>query len=48
MAKIRTNRKIIGSPGLVVTGGDSCTNGGELKSQHGLLDGYFFTLMQGY
>ena len=31
-----------GSPGLVVMGGDSCFKGCEYKSQHLILDGYFF------
>ena len=34
-----------GIPGLVVVGGDSCTEGRRFKSQHGILDGHFFTLV---
>ena len=30
-----------GSPGLVVTGGDSCSVGRGLKSLHYILDGHF-------
>ena len=30
-----------GSPGLAVTGGDSCPEGHGFKSQHCILDGYF-------
>ena len=30
-----------GSPGLVVMGGDSCTEGRGFQSQHLLLDGHF-------
>ena len=31
------------SPGLVVMGGDSCSEGCGFKSQHRILDGHFFT-----
>ena len=34
-----------GSPGLVVMGGDSCSKGRGFESQHRILDGYFFTLI---
>ena len=34
-----------GSPGLVVTGGDSCSKGYEFKSWHSILDGHFFTVI---
>ena len=30
-----------GSPGLVIMGGDSCSEGGEFESQHRILDGHF-------
>ena len=30
------------SPGLVDMGGDSCSKGRGFKSQHRILDGYFF------
>ena len=30
-----------GIPGLVVVGGDSCSNGRGFKSQHRILDKYF-------
>ena len=30
-----------GSPGLVVMGGDSCSEGHGFESQHHILDGYF-------
>ena len=30
-----------GSPGLVVTGGDSCSEGHGFESQHHILDGHF-------
>ena len=29
--------------GLVVIGGDSCSEGREFKSRHRILDGHFFT-----
>ena len=32
-------------PGLVVMGGDSCSNGRGFKSHHFKLDGYFFTFI---
>ena len=32
-----------GSPGLVVMGGDSCSEGCGFESQHQILDGHFFT-----
>ena len=32
-----------GSPGLVVMGGESCSEGRGFKSQNCLLDGHFFT-----
>ena len=35
----------IGSPGLVVMGGDSCTEGRGFESQCCILDGHFFTLI---
>ena len=38
-----TQAKIYGSPGLVVMGGDSCSEGCGFKSQHRMLDGHFFT-----
>ena len=31
------------SPGLMVMGGDSCSDGRGFKSQHRILDGHFFT-----
>ena len=31
------------SPALVVMGGESCSEGRGLKSQHHILDGHFFT-----
>ena len=34
-----------GSPGLVVTGGDSCAQEHEFKSWHHILDGHFFTFI---
>ena len=34
-----------GSPGLVVMGRDSCSEGCGFKSRHRLLDGHFFTLI---
>ena len=36
-----------GSPGLVVTGGDSCSKGGGFESRHHILDGHdiFFILI---
>ena len=34
-----------GSPGLVVMGGDSCSEGHEFKSQHCILDGLFSHLL---
>ena len=34
-----------GSPGLVVMGGDSCTEGCGFESQHCILAGHFFTLI---
>ena len=30
-----------GSPGLVVMGGDSCSEGREFQSKHHILDGHF-------
>ena len=30
-----------GNPGLVVMGGDSCSEGRGFKSQHRILDGHF-------
>ena len=30
-----------GSPGLLVMGGDSCSKGRELESQHHILEGHF-------
>ena len=30
-----------GNPGLVVIGGDSCSEGGGCKSRHRILNGYF-------
>ena len=30
-------------PGLVVMEGSSCSEGGEFKFQHHILDGHFFT-----
>ena len=33
------------SPGLVVMGGDSCSEDYEFKSQHSILDGHFFTFI---
>ena len=33
-----------GSPGLVVMGGDSCSEGHEFKSQHHILDGHLFVV----
>ena len=30
-----------GSPGLVVMGGDSCSEGGGFESRHHILDGHF-------
>ena len=32
-------------PGLVVMGGDSCSEGRGFKSQHRILDGHFFTFI---
>ena len=34
-----------GSPGLVAMGDDTCSRGCGFKSQHQVLDGYFFTLI---
>ena len=34
--------KVGGSPGLVVMGGDSCSEGCGFESQHRILDGHFF------
>ena len=34
-----------GSPGLVVLGGDSRSEGRGLESQRQILDGHFFTLI---
>ena len=34
-----------GSPGLVVKGVDSCSEGREFESRHRILDGHFFTLI---
>ena len=34
-----------GSPGLVVMGGYSCSEGHGFKSQHHILDGHFFTVI---
>ena len=31
-----------GNPGLVVMGGDSCSEGRGFESQHLILDGHFF------
>ena len=31
-----------GSPGLLVMGGDSCSEGCEFESKHRVLDGHFF------
>ena len=39
----KTKRSRGGSPGLVVMGGDSCSNGCEFESWHHILDGHFFT-----
>ena len=36
-----TNLKGCGSPGLVVMGGDSCSNGRGFESQQCILDGHF-------
>ena len=36
-----TQAKIYGSPGLVVMGGDSCSEGCGFESWHYLLDAYF-------
>ena len=33
------------SPGLVVMGGDSCSEGCGFKSEHHIMDGHFFTLI---
>ena len=33
------------SPGLVVIGGDSCSNGRESESRHRILDGHFSHLL---
>ena len=33
------------SPGLVVIGGDTCSEGREFESQDHLLHGHFFTLI---
>ena len=30
-----------GSPGLLVLGGDSCSEGREFKSKHRIMDGHF-------
>ena len=37
--------KCIRCSGLVVMGGDSCSNSREFESRHHLLDGYFFTYL---
>ena len=37
--------KMGGIPGLVVMGGDSCSEVRGFKSQHHILDGHFFTLI---
>ena len=34
-----------GSPGLVVMGGDSCSEGNGFKSQYCILDGHFITFI---
>ena len=34
-----------GSPGLVVNGGDSKSEGCEFESQHQILDGHFITFI---
>ena len=34
-----------GSPGLMVMGGDSCSEGCGFKSQHYILDGHFSTFI---
>ena len=34
-----------GRTGLVVMGGDLCSKGREFESQHGILDGNFFTFI---
>ena len=34
-----------GSPGSVVRGGETCSEGFGFQSQHRILDGYFFTLI---
>ena len=39
------NVRLGGSPGLVVKGGDSYSEGCEFNSWHQLLDGHFFTLI---
>ena len=41
---MKLNRKI-SSPGLVVMGGDSRSEGCGLESQHRILDGHFSTLI---
>ena len=34
-----------GSPGLLVMGGDSCSEGCGFESRYRILDGHFFTLI---
>ena len=41
----QTNKVSLGgSPGLVVTGGNSCSEGHGFESQHHILDGHFSNL----
>ena len=41
-SKQKIRQKVLGrSPGLVVMGGDSCSEGSEFESQHCILDGHF-------
>ena len=39
--KARTFQHVAGSSGLVIMGGDSCSDGCGFKSQHCILDGHF-------
>ena len=42
---LQDGKKMGGSPGLVVMGGDSRSEGRGFKSQCRILDGHFFTLI---